>query len=57
MAITVQRRWAWCNKCGCLWFTGAAKSNACAAGGQHNSTNPKSGDYALIHHPTKVELS
>ena len=63
MAITLQRRWTWCSKCGNLWYSGAgsqcvAAKKADGTFGPHTGKpGSGSGDYALIHHPTKVELT
>jgi hypothetical protein len=40
-----QGGWAWCAKCGCLWFTGNGKLGHCAAGGGHS--NAGSGAYLV----------
>ena len=40
-----QGGWAWCERCGCLWFTGNGKVGHCAAGGGHS--NAGSGGYLV----------
>jgi hypothetical protein len=40
-----QGGWAWCERCGCLWFTGNGKVGHCAGGGGHSKAG--SGAYLV----------
>lgn len=40
-----QKQWAWCTKCGYLWYRGGGKSGVCAKGGVHDGSI--SGAYAV----------
>lgn len=44
--MAIQDRWAWCNKCQALTFTGDSEAGACPAGGQH--AHQGSSNYALV---------